>query len=59
MMIAALNSTATLKRSFDMPDTRITVSSWLRARMPMPSSAPISAPAGNASSANCGKVSAE
>ncbi len=50
----ALISTVTLRRSFDMPEARMTVSSWLRASTPMPSSAPISAPAGNDSSANCG-----
>ena len=37
----------------------MTVSSWLRASTPMPSNAPISAPAGKDSSANCGSVIAE
>ena len=50
----ALISADVVSRSFDMPEARMTVSSWLRASMPMPSSAPTSAPAGNDSSANCG-----
>ena len=42
-----------------MPAARIAVSSLLRASVPMPSIAPISAPAGSAFSANCGTVSSE
>ena len=42
-----------------VPEARMTVISWLRASNPMPSSDPTSAPAGKASSANCGIDSAE
>jgi hypothetical protein len=45
-----------LKRSFDMPEARMIVSSLLRARIPIPVSAPINAPAGKDSTANCGKL---